>query len=110
VRTFVGQKEFHLLDDREMHLRKRWFHYSPPATFSTRFRSPTGLLWREGHFEEVIEILHGIRLPGLRPAGLLNHPLTYLAVTHPDEDRLIIDGDARAEKALWNSLAPHGSC
>ena len=121
VQTFIGRDGFRFLDECEMHLTARWFHYSPPETFSQMFRSPDWALWRSGEFEAAIETMSGLgKGPGREadrtrvwaangvdvvrlqmvdaesikePASPLNYLLTYLAVTHPGEDRLVFDGD-----------------
>lgn len=128
VQTFIGRDGFRFLDEREMHLTARWFHYSPPETFAQMFRSPDWALWGNGEFEAAIETMRGLRKgPGREadrtqvwaakgvdvvrlqvvdaesikePESPLNYLLTYLAVTHPDEDRLIIDGDKCAVNGI----------
>jgi hypothetical protein len=128
VQTFIGKDGFRFLDEREMHLTTRWFHYSPPETFSHMFRSPDWALWQSGEFEAAIETMRGLwKGPGREadrtqvwvangvdvvrlqvvdaesinePESPLNYLLTYLAVTHPDEDRLIIDGDTCAAHGI----------
>jgi hypothetical protein len=128
VQTFIGTDGFRFLDEREMHLTKRWFHYSPPETFSHMFRSPDWALWQGGEFEAAIQTMCDLRKgPGREadrtqvwaangvdvvrlqvvdaesikePESPLNYLLTYLAVTHPGEDRLIIDGDKCAANGI----------
>lgn len=132
MQTFIGKDGFRFLDEREMHLSVRWFHYSPPETFSHMFRSPDWMLWRRGEFEAAIEMMRGfdtsrgreadrariwaangvdvVRLQVVdaesieQPESPLNYLLTYLTVTHPGEDRLIIDGD----KCAANDIALPG--
>ena len=61
MQTFIGKDGFRFLDEREMHLTTRWFHYSPPETFSHMFRSPDWALWRNGEFEAATETMRGLR-------------------------------------------------
>jgi hypothetical protein len=128
MRTFIGKDGFRFLDEREMHLKVRWFHYSPPETFSHMFRSPDWPLWRDGEFETAIETMRGLPATSGReadrarawaengvevvrlqvvdeesirePRSPLNYLLTYLEVTHPGEDRLVIDADACAARGI----------
>jgi hypothetical protein len=124
VQTFKGKAGFAFLDEREMHLRVRWFHYSPPETFSHVFRSPDWFQWREGDFTGAIATMKGLERKPDRarawatngvsavraqvvdaasiadPRSPLNYLLTYLAVTHPEEDRLIIDADRAAQAGI----------
>lgn len=121
MRTFIGRDGFNFLDEREVRLTRRWFHYSPPETFSQLFRSPDWLLWRDGELEAAVDAMHGVladrgreaereqlwRRNGLdvvrvqvvdaaslRDVGSpLNYLLTYLHVTHPHEDRVLVDAD-----------------
>src|SRR5689334_16201931 len=109
-----------------MHLSTRWFHYSPPETFSHMFRSPDWALWTTSQFEAAIETMRGlqqdreadrtqvwtangvqvVRLQVVDAASIrepespLNYLLTYLAATHPGEDRLIIDADKSAANGI----------
>jgi hypothetical protein len=122
VKTFVGREGFRFLDEREMRLTSRWFHYSPTETFSELFRSPDWFLWREHRFTEALQVMataganpdhetsrerrwaaSGVRAVRLQVvdaesvadiASPLNYLLTYLHVTHPGEQRLLLDGDA----------------
>jgi hypothetical protein len=52
---------YRFMDEREMHLSTRWFHYSPPETFSRMFRSPDWALWRNSEFEAAIESMRGLQ-------------------------------------------------
>lgn len=128
MKTFKGREGFAFLDERESRLSSRWFHYSPPETFSFMFRSPDWLLWRQGRFTEAVHAMRDIRerrdresdrarqwaANGVRAMRLqvvdaasirelrspLNYLLTYLTVTHPDEDRLVVDGDRCAAAGI----------
>jgi hypothetical protein len=126
VQTFKGKAGFRFLDEREMNLSTRWFHYSPPETFSHMFRSPDWALWRKRDFEAAIETMrslqqgreadrtqlwaaNGVQVVRLQvvnaesikePESPLNYLLTYLAATHPGEDRLIIDADKSAANGI----------
>lgn len=128
MHTFKGEDGFRFLDEREMRLRKRWLHYSPPETFSQMFRSPDWLLWKDGKFEasvaamrtalaqrdreatrELLWLSAGVQVVRLQvvdaesirdPASPLNYLTTYLTVTHPHEDRVIIDGDRCAATGI----------
>jgi hypothetical protein len=117
VRTLTGTEGFRFLDERELSLRARWFHYSTPEVFAHQFRSPDWLLWRDGDFEAAVRTMLGLqpkthrartwRRNGVQvtrvqvveagsvkePGSALNYLLTYLAATHPEEDRLIHDDD-----------------
>ncbi|GAB3259942.1 hypothetical protein [Kineosporia babensis] len=122
MQTFKGKTGFAFLEERETRLKQRWFHYSPPETFSHMFRSPDWLLWKDGDLTGSVKAMYehtqdgerendrskvwarnGVAVHRLQvvdaasladPGSALNYLLTYLAVTHPDEDRIIIDGDA----------------
>jgi hypothetical protein len=124
VQTFKGKAGFAFLDEREMHLKASWFHYSPPETFSHVFRSPDWFQWRDGDLAGSIETMKGLERKPDRarawaehgvsavraqvvdapsiddPRSPLNYLLTYLAVTHPEEDRLIIDADRAAGQGV----------
>jgi hypothetical protein len=128
MKTFKGSDGFAFLDERERRLTRRWFHYSPPETFSFTFRSPDWLLWREGKLTAAVDAMREIRdrrgreslrasrwaANGVRVTRLqvvdaaslrelnspLNYLLTYLKVTHSDEERLILDGDRCAAEGI----------
>jgi hypothetical protein len=128
VKTFKGRDGFAFMDEREPRLSRRWFHYSPPETFAFMFRSPDWLLWRQGHFTEAVDAMrvirdrrgresaraqhwagNGVQVTRLQVVNAeaiqalsspLNYLLTYLAVTHPEEDRLIVDGDRCAAEGI----------
>lgn len=110
-----GKAGFAFLDDRELTLRFRWFHYSTPELFAGHFRSPDWLAWRAGNIDEAIHLMRtaprkthreavweaaGIHVARVQvvdaaaladPIGPMQYFLTYLAATHPHEDRLIVD-------------------
>jgi hypothetical protein len=128
VKTFKGRDGFAFLDEREGRLTRRWFHYSPPETFAFMFRSPDWLLWRQGQFTKAVDAMRVIRdqrgpeshrarqwaANGVQVTRLqvvdaastrelrspLNYLLTYLTVTHPGEDRLVVDGDRCAAEGI----------
>jgi Family of unknown function (DUF6879) len=122
VQVLKGKAGFAFLDDREMSLRSLWFHYSTPEVFAGQFRSPDWLAWRAGNIDEAVHLMRAaprkrhreevwkaagvhvarvqvVDAPSLAdPAGAMQYFLTYLAATHPHEDRLIVDA-ARAAAA-----------
>lgn len=128
MKTFKGKSGFAFLEERETRLSRRWFHYSPPETYSQMFRSPDWLLWKSGDLTGAVRAMfertrdgqrendrgqvwarngvdvHRLQVVDARsladPGSPLNYLLTYLAVTHPHEDRIIIDGDASAEAGI----------
>jgi hypothetical protein len=124
VRTLTGREGFRFLDERELGLRNRWFHYSTPEVFAHQFASPDWLRWKDGDFEAAVRTMLGLQTKtdrarswqknGVRvtrvqavdaaslkePGSALNYLLTYLAATHPDEDRLIVDADVCAAKGV----------
>jgi hypothetical protein len=119
VKTLIGRAGFEFLDEREPRLRSRWFHYSTVDVYAQFFLSPDWLLWQQGRYEEAVQVMLGdtdgiarnharaqvwteARIEVIRAqvinaeaAGRIEHPvnylLTYLAATHPDEDRLVVD-------------------
>lgn len=117
MRTFVGKEGFRFLDEREMRLTSWWFHYSTTEVFAGQFRSPDWQLWRAGDFDAAVATMRGLttradrqevwRVEGVRvtrvqvvdcaairdPGSPVNYLLTYLQVTHPQEDRLIVDAE-----------------
>jgi hypothetical protein len=92
------------------------------------FRSPDWFLWQDGRFEAAIDAMirirgsagresdrtkvwsdNGVDIVRLQvvdavsleePSSPLNYLLTYLTVTHPGEDRLIIDGGGAATNGI----------
>lgn len=120
MRTFVGRDGFRFLDEREMWLTSRWFHYSTTEVFAGQFRSPDWFLWRAGRFVPAVARMrslptradrdeawqaNGVQATRVQvvdaasiraPESPVNYLLTYLQVTHPAEDRLIVDADVCA--------------
>lgn len=117
MRTLVGTDGFRFLDEREMRLQKRWLHYSTADVFSQFFRSPDWLLWQDGRYDDAIRSMRAMRRDRIVARARLwaengvtvtriqvvdhasiqhlpspvNYLLTYLAATHPDEDRYLLD-------------------
>lgn len=119
MKTLIGRAGFEFLDEREHRLRSRWFHYSTLEVYARFFRSPDWRLWQQGRYEEAVQVMlagtdaiarnraraeiwadAGIQVTRAQvidatAAGQIEHPvnylLTYLAATHPGEDRLLVD-------------------
>jgi len=119
MKTFVGRTGFAFLDERELRLRSRWFHYSTLDVFWRFFRSPDWQLWQQARYEDALRLMladtdgiarnrararvwadAGVQVTRAQAidvdaAARIEHPLnyliTYLAATHPDEDTLVID-------------------
>jgi hypothetical protein len=122
VQVLKGKAGFAVLDERELQLRSRWFHYSTPEVFAGHFRSPDWIAWQSGDIDEALRLMHraprrtdrtaiwaaaGVAVTRVQvvdavsladPFSPLQYFLTYMAVTHPEEDRLIVDA-ARADEA-----------
>lgn len=124
MQTFIGRDGFRFLDEREMRLEERWFHYSTTEVFAGQFRSPDWLLWRDGRFREALRVMREAPIRGDRarvwrdrgvravrvqvvdagslrePSSPLNYLVTYLEATHPEEDRLLADADLCAARGV----------
>jgi hypothetical protein len=122
VQVLKGKAGFAFLDERELRLRRRWFHYSTPEVFAGQFRSPDWALWAAGDREGAVRVMRtlpvktdrartwrraGVHVARLQvvdaqvladPGSALNYLITYLEVTHPEEYRVLIDAD-RARQA-----------
>ena len=128
MKTLIRRDGFEFLDEREHRLRSRWFHYSTVNVYAQFFRSPDWRLWQQGRYAEAIQTMladtDGIARNHARAqiwaqsgvtvtraqvltaeaAAQIEHPanylLTYLAATHPDEDRLVVDSTKTAAAGI----------